>query len=353
MKLIPEINKTGEELIKLIISLSATIVVAYIVKFIWKHFLPKIAKKTPTKLDIIIIEQTAVPVHLVIIAAGFFIFFQKFSLVTATQDNVFMKVLYGLLYSFLIYSISFLTYAVIKSFCDWYLKEIAHKTETNFDEQFIPLFSKIIKIVIFFIATTIVLSQMKVNISAFIATAGVSSLAIAFAAQETMANFISGFMIMVDKPFRIGDRIQLDSGDIGDVYEIGLRTTKILSFDNTLLIIPNNEIAKSKIINHSYPDQKVKIRETVGVAYGTDLNKVKQILLDICASHPEVLKEPPPAVYFSNFEESSLDLLIICWVHDYKEKFRINDEINMEIKKRFEQEGIEIPFPQRDVHIKT
>lgn len=348
-----QLNEVGKETIKLLISLFATLVVAFIVKFVWKNFLLKIAKKTPTELDRIIIEQTTFPVHLVLIATGFYVFFQKFILALGIQDNVFIKTLNGMLYTFLIFSISLITYSVIKAFSDWYLKEIAYKTESQFDEQFIPLITKLLRIVIFFIAITIILSYLKVNISGFIATAGVASLAVAFAAQETLANIISGFMIMIDKPFRIGDRIQLDSGEMGDVYEIGLRTTKILSFDNTLLIIPNSEIAKAKVINHSYPDPKVKIRQTIGVAYGSDLEKVKNVIIDICQRHPEILKEPPPTVFFTNFGESSLDLLMICWIRDYKERYRILDELNMEIKRRFEEENIEIPFPQRDIHIRT
>ena len=348
-----EMNEIGWEIIKLVISLVSTVIVAFVIRYIWKNLLFKIAKKTPTDLDILIIEQTTYPVYFFIVAIGFYTFFNNFALASGTMDNIFVKGLSEILYIFLIFSISFITYAVIKTFCDWYLREIAHKTESQFDDQFIPLFSKLIKIIIFFIATTIILSHLKVNISGFIATAGVASLAVAFAAQETLANLISGFMIMIDKPFRPGDRIEIDSGLMGDVYEIGLRTTKILSFDNNLLIIPNNEIAKSRITNHSYPDVKVKIRQTIGVSYGSDLYKVKQSIIDICSSHPEVLKNPPPGVYFANFGESMLDLLMICWVNDYKEKFRITDELNMEIKKKFEEQGIEIPFPQRDIHIKT
>ena len=347
------ITGVTKELIKLLISLGGTIIVAYIIRFTWKNLFLRIAHKTPTKLDIMIIEGTAVPIYFVILATGFYIFFQKFASLSEIQTNIFINGIRGILYTFFILSLFYFLYAFVKSFCDWYLQEIAIKTETKFDEQFIPLFTKLIKIVIFFIAATIILSHFKVNISGFIATAGVASLAVAFAAQETLANIIAGFMIMIDKPFRIGDRIELSSGEIGDVYEIGLRTTKILSFDNTLIVIPNSEIARTRVINHSYPDPKVKIRQTIGVAYGSDLDKVKRVILDVCQSHPEVLKDPAPVVFFSNFGESSLDLIMVCWIKDFKEKIRITDELNMAIKKRFEEEGIEIPFPQRVVHIKT
>ena len=340
------------ETIILIILLAGVVLLAYLIKLIWQFVFIGIAKKTRTNLDLMLLQNIREPVHLAIIIIGFSIVFKRMEKIFEIKDLLAGKIGNGIFFILLTLIISYLAYALIKTFCDWYLKEIATKTKSKFDDQFIPLFSRVMKIVIVFIVLTVILSHFKINITGFVATAGIASLAVALAAQDSLANMFASFTLLVDRPFRVGDRIELSSGEIGDVYGIGLRSTKILSFDNTLLVIPNAEIAKSKIINYSYPDPKLKIRQKVSVAYGTDLEKVKRILKGVCSCHPEVKKEPRPIVYFTEFGESSLDLLLICWIDSFQDKFRINDEINMEIKKQFEKEKVEVPFPQQDIHIK-
>ncbi len=342
---------TRETIISIIL-LAGVVLFAYLIKLIWQLVFIRIAKKTRTKLDLMILQNIQGPVYLTIIVIGFSSVFKRMEKILEVKDALIGKISDGIFFILLALVISWLAYTFIKTFCDWYLKEIASKTKSKFDDQFIPLFSRVMKIVIVFIVLTIILSHFKINITGFVATAGIASLAVALAAQDSLANMFASFTLLVDRPFRVGDRIELSSGEIGDVYGIGLRSTKILSFDNTLLVIPNAEIAKSKVINYSYPDPKLKIRQKVSVAYGTDLEKAKRILKGVCSCHPEVKKEPRPIVYFTEFGESSLDLLLICWIDSFQDKFRINDEIIMEIKSQFEKERIEIPFPQQDVHIK-
>ena len=251
----------------------------------------------------------------------------------------------------LVIGFCFLIGQILSALFEWYRSEIAHRTHTTLDDEFIPLFSKLAKIVVFCVGTMIVLNKFEVNINGFLATAGVASLAVALAAKETVANMISGFLIMIDRPFRLNDRIELTDGRIGDVQEIGLRCTKILTYDNTILVVPNSDISTTRVINHGYPNPKVKLRIKIGVAYGTDMEKVKEILVAICRRNPRVMDEPAPAAYFMAFADSSLDAMLIAWVADYRQRFSIIDEINMSIQKRFAEHGIQIPFPQRDVHL--
>ncbi len=139
---------------------------------------------------------------------------------------------------------------------------------------------------------------------------------------------------------------------MGDVLDIGLRTTRLLTIDDTTLIVPNSELAKSRIVNYSYPTNRMAVRQKLGVAYGSDMEKVKRVLVGIAETDPEVLKDPKPAVYFMEFGDSSLDLLFFYWIANYRDQLVITDRMNVAIHRRFAEENIEIPFPQRDVHFR-
>ncbi len=347
---------------------------AWLLDQIWKRVLVPITKRTRTALDRMIVQNIRKPV-LALTASGLakllfsWIVHQaqlKAAAALAAEpgqeaaelaghwtQGFAITFTNGALYVLVALSACTLGYALVTALCDWYLLHVASKTSTTLDDEFIPVFRRMAKVVVFFVGGTIILGHFDVKITALLGAAGFASLAVALAAQETVANMISGFTILVDRPFRLGDRVELADGTIGDVTEVGLRSTKILSFDQTLLIIPNKEISGARIINHSYPDAKVKIRKNYTVAYGSDLDKVKATLVEIAKDHPKVLDEPAPEVYFTDFGDSALVFKLICWVADYKEKFGTTDEINMEVNRRFTAENIEVPFPQRDIHIRS
>lgn len=243
--------------------------------------------------------------------------------------------------------------AVLGTIIDWYLSSLARQSQNPLSDVFLPLFRKVLILVTLFIAFTIVLSHFGIEITALIATAGVASLAIALAAQDTLTNMLAGFMILSDRPFKEGDRIELESGLHGDVLQIGIRSTKIMTRDNLLVVVPNREIANAFIFNHTLSDPRLRLRIPVGVAYGTDLHHAKEIILEVLARNEYVLPEPAPVVYFTEFGDSSLNLLIRCWIGNAVDRSRAIDSINMAVKDAFEAHGIEIPFPQRDLHLKT
>jgi small-conductance mechanosensitive channel len=190
-----------------------------------------------------------------------------------------------------------------------------------------------------------------VDISGLLVSLGVGSLAIALAAQDTLSNMISGFIIMLDRPFRIGDRIRIKENKTGDVIEIGLRSTKILDFDNNILIIPNNDIANSEIVNITYPNINTRVLVEVNVAYGTDIKKVREVILSTVKEHPLVLGDIAPDVNVMSFGESAVNIRLAARTADYRNAFQLQCDLREQIYEAFIREKIEIPFPQRVVHI--
>ena len=330
----------------------AAAVAALLVFALWTGVFLRLAARTKTDLDEAILRATRLPamilVFLAVVKTGSELTLSPLESMNRHPAWVFWQ---GSLYVGLVLAATLLVLASIRAVAEWYSHRALAAGPAVGRNRFVLIATRVAKFALFFVALTIIFEHFNIQITGLLATAGVVSLAVAFAAQETLANMIAGFVLIVDRPFKVGDRIQLADGQMGDVLDIGLRRTDVLSFDNTVISLPNAEIAKGRIINYGAPDAKFKIRATLGVAYGTDLRKVKAVLTGVMASHKEVLKEPAPVVYFTEFADSALNLLLVCWVADYREQFRIRDELFMAIKDRFEAEGVSIPFPQRDVHV--
>ena len=228
----------------------------------------------------------------------------------------------------------------------------ADKKETSTLYDFIPLLRKVVLIILITIGILIILNHFKVNVSGLIVSLGVGSLAIALAAQETLANMIAGFVILIDRPFREGDRIKLPTGEVGDIYKIGMRSTKILDFDNNLIIVPNSILVKSTIQNMTYPDYVSRVFVDVEVSFASDINKAKQILIDIAKAHPLNLKSFEPLVYLIDFKSNGVLMRLIARTDDYRNVYQIQSDMREEILRRFKDNNIEIPYSQVVIHNK-
>jgi len=192
-----------------------------------------------------------------------------------------------------------------------------------------------------------------INVTAWIASAGILSVVIGFAAKDTLGNIFSGIFIMADSPYKEGDYINLDTGERGYVRDIGIRSTRIQTRDGIEITIPNSVIANSKIINESGgANEKERIRITVDVAYGTAIEDVKDIMNNIAQSSNNVCKDPMPSVRFREFGESGLRFQLLAWIEKPELRGRVIDELSTEIYNSFNSNNIEIPFPQRTLHIK-
>lgn len=211
----------------------------------------------------------------------------------------------------------------------------------------------ITRYVILVIGLLIIFQSLGINMSTLNVLFGALGVGIGFGLQNIVNNFISGLIILFERPIKVGDRIEV--GDInGDVMDISARATTINTNDNITIIVPNSEFISSQVINWSHSDRNVRFRIPVGVSYNEDPEKIRAILLDVAEKHPGVLKKPETIVLFDEYGESSLNFYLVVWTTDFINRPRVlKSELYYEIFRRFKKEGVEIPFPQRDLHLKS
>ena len=237
----------------------------------------------------------------------------------------------------------------------WVIRFINHFVKRFFEkkdydealETFLQSFIRISLKVILFV---VVITQLGVKSSSLVAMLGAAGLAVGLALQGSLANFAGGVLILVFRPFRVGDFISAQGVD-GTVKEISIFTTKLNTFGNQLAIIPNGQLSNNNIINYNAePMRRDKI--DVGIGYSSDIKKAKDILLDLCQGHEKILKEPAPEVYVGELADSAVTLSLRFWAKN-EDFWAAHFYVLENLKYRFDQEGIEIPFPQIDVHQKT
>jgi len=208
---------------------------------------------------------------------------------------------------------------------------------------------------IFLVAVTVyaIFLVWNINITAWVASAGIIGLAVSFAAKDTLANIFGGVAIFADKPFEVGDFINLTTGERGVITHIGVRSTRILTRDDIEITVPNGILATTTIVNESGgPHEKFRIRVKVGVAYGSDIDKVEKVLLEIAKNHKEICQTPKARIRLREFGDSQLKYELLCWVEKPVFRGRVLHELNRQVYKEFALQNIEIPFPQQDIYVK-
>ncbi|WOH36779.1 mechanosensitive ion channel family protein [Thalassotalea fonticola] len=219
--------------------------------------------------------------------------------------------------------------------------------------QTLPLFENLALILIVILSVFYIFSSWDIDMSAWLASAGIVGIAVGFAAKDTLANLFSGVFIMADAPYKIGDYIVLETGERGEVTNIGLRSTRILTRDNIEVTVPNSVMGNTKVINESGgPSTKYRIRAKVGAAYGSDIDLVEQILMEVAKEDADICSYPLPVVRFRMFGGSSLDFELMGWISEPAFRGRIIHQLNSAIYRKFAEHNIEIPYAKQDLYIK-
>jgi small-conductance mechanosensitive channel len=237
-------------------------------------------------------------------------------------------------------------------------EEVVPRTETTLDDTALPLLNKFARFMIVGGAAIMALAHIGVQITPFIAGASVAGVAIGLAAKDTLSNLIAGVLLIMDRPFEVGDRIELwdapmGTASWGDVVEIGLRATRIRNPDNVIFVIPNNLLMQRDIVNWTASGANVRLRIPIGIAYDADPAKAKEIITKVALETPGVIAEPPPQVIIRAFGESAVDLELRVWIQEARRRRAIMDEITDRVKSEFDRAGVEIPYAKRDLYIRS
>ena len=318
---------------------------AFLIKLVVAKILKPMAQKTRTKIDDLFIKSISSIVFYFVLFLGFKIGLQHFKFQIPILRNVVES---GVIFITLLFVLR-----IIDNFAAHWLKEWRAKTRTTADERLIPLFQKILKTVAIILAIFFILSSWKVNITPLLTTAGIAGVALALAVKEPLANILGGIQLVLDKTFKVNDKIELESGELGEVFDIGLRSTKIRTYDNETVYVPNGYLANSKIKNFTQPDVSIRVNVNFGVEYGSDTERVRKVVLSALSQIDILLSEPEHKVEFLNMNDFSLDFVARAWVKEYTDAYATKLKMTDEIYKALGQAHIGIPFPTHTVYTKT
>jgi MscS family membrane protein len=336
----------AKEILVAVLVFAAFWLLAKFVRYLMITWVPKFTSFTATDLDDRILLRITPPTSILVVFAGLYQAVKSLPL----PDKAHIAAS-GALFIITVAILTNILYRALDEVLIWYSSRHAEKGGDGLDRQILPLVEKLATIFLVCSALIIILKHFNYDILSLVTALGIGSLAIGMAAKDTLANMISGFTLMIDRPFRLGDRIQLSGGQIGDVQDIGLRSTKIKTLDNQLLIIPNSDLCNTILTNQAFPDMRAKGRINIGVAYGSDVEQVKTLLAATAREVADVLPDPPPEAYLTSFGDSALQLALFFWVDDYVKVFPTIDRINTLIIRRLGEKGIVIPYPTSSVHI--
>jgi MscS family membrane protein len=322
------------------------LVLARLTDFFFVALLSRLAKRTTTELDDRSIALLHRPVFYSVLLIGIFVALQTLfgeggqpAWMSMTLRTIGVLI-WGTTLSRLVSSL---------------LRIISHRTHAGLVQaRTLPLFLNSSKILIFGGATYLLFLTWRIDISAWLASAGIIGIAVGFASRDTLANLISGVSIVADAPYKIGDYIVLDTGERGIVSSLGIRSTRLITRDDVEVSIPNAIIGTAKIINESGgPYVRHRIRLPIGVAYQSDIDKVIETLQDIAAQNETVVDEPASRVRIRGFGDNSINLELLCWIKRPADRGVVIHNLNHQLIKRFREEQISIPFPQRDLYVKS
>ncbi|MBL7148175.1 MAG: mechanosensitive ion channel family protein [Nanoarchaeota archaeon] len=317
-----------------------------ILTFIIEKIVKGFTRKTKTKLDDLLIEK----LDKTFVWLLFFIGIRIFVVPLLEIDAIDM-----VNNAFIIFLITLIFVRIIDILIDSWGINFAKRTKSKVDESLLSLFHRFSRIVIFVIGGIIILNNFNIEVTPFLASLGIAGIVLAFALQSSLSNIFGGISLILDKNFKVGDTVKLGSGELGVILDIGLRSTKMKTFDNEMLVIPNGKLADSIIQNYAQPDLYARAVISFGVEYGSNIDKVRKVVVETLKKMPKVIKndmEHPIEVLFINMGDFALQFEAKFWVKSYKERYLSKMEATEKIYNALRKSKVGIPFPTRTVYLK-
>jgi small-conductance mechanosensitive channel len=320
-------------------------IIAFLVRLFVEKILQRLADRTSATIDNDLIEVSKKPLKWIIIAFGFKLAIVPLKLSTTAAlfwNNVTTAVVISFAAYFLLKASEILIHV-------WGVK-VAGKIETRINDDLVPLFVKMTKIFIIIITALIVLSKFGIEIGPLVASLGVVGFAIGFAVKDTLSNIIAGIILILDQSMAVGDKVTID-GDTGVIKNVGLRNTMLLTYDNEMIVIPNGDLMNKKFKNFVLPDPTIRVVVNFGVAYGTEVDKVEDAVMNVIKTIEGVVDEPKPVVVFYEMGDFSLNFQAKFWISMYGDQYDKKIEATKKIYRALNEAGISIPFPTHTVYL--
>ena len=316
---------------------------AWLLLFIFEKFLQRWAKKTKTEIDDIIFERTKRPAFYLILAFGV-----KVAVLSLNINGIVNNLVNSLMAGVFIFIIA----RVVDVIIDVWGATFAKKTKSKIDDVLLPLFHKLVKVIFIIVGILWILKIWNIDIAPYLAGAGILGIVLGFALQDSLKNIFGGVTLLLDKTFEIGDKVKLESGELGTIHDIGLRSTKLVTYDNEVIYIPNGYLANSRVQNYTRPSPKIRAKVNFGVEYGSDAAQVQKVVLEILKKDKEILPDPEPAVHFLDMGDFALNFRAYFWVEKWGMAYNKKLEMTEAIYNGLNKAGIGIPFPTQTIELK-
>ncbi len=308
----------------------------------------RLTKRTKTEIDDLIVRKTSKPISIILLLMGL-----RLALLPIGIKQNILDIIENTISSLVIIVITYIAIAVFDIFIDNWGKRVAEKTKSTVDDQLMPVIHRFSRIVVSIVGLLFIFTVWGIQIGPLLTSLGIAGIAIAFALQNTLGNIFGGMSIILDKSVRVGDVIKLDNETMGTVVDVGLRSTKIKTLDNELITIPNGKLADSKVLNYLHPDPTLRVSVEFSTEYGSDVSKVRKVVLETLGKIPSILKKPEPAVVLTEMADSGLKFKALFWINSFEDKGPTKFNATEEIYNALRKAGIGIPFPTRTIYMRN
>jgi len=315
-----------------------------------RRLLPRLTRRTPTPLDDAILQTVGSGLRWLVVILTLHLATRRLTFVSAGLKS-FLGDAYFILGLVIVFR---LVWTVITLADTWYRERSVQEGREEQLGPLITLLTRVGRVVVALVGAGLLLDWFGYDITAIAAALGIGGFAISLAAKDTIADAIAGFIILVDRPFRLGDRIEIQGvGTWGDVVEIGLRTTRIRTRDNRMVIVPNSIIGTNQVINYSYPDPRYRIETHVGIGYGSDIEAARRIIIDTVRGVEGVVLDKPVDALYVEMGDSAMIFRVRWWIGSYVDTRRMFDRVHTALQHALDAAGVDMPYPTQNFNLQV